>query len=133
MVTDLGYNLNYYLKYNNETIQIQLMFNTENCIFFKIKDVLYKIERTKINFTVSSNTINNLPFFSNSDLLLKFSNQSQLALILQILAPGLLFTKTDLGIYGALAVSLFATIIHVNAFSNIKSIALIDSAIEYPY
>ena len=101
--------------------------------FFNVNNTLYKIEKSKINFANKLIEVNELYNYSNGKALVKFSNQSQFALVLQSLAPGLLFLKTDVGIYGTLGVSLIALIIHLDAFRHLKTFALIESAIEYPY
>jgi hypothetical protein len=129
-----GYDNLFTFNYNNKIITIKTMFNNANYFYFNINDTLYKIERSKVNFTnMSVGVVDELKNYSNGEALVKFSSQSQIALILQILAPSLLFLKSDGGIYGTLGVSLVATIIHIDAFRHLKTFAKIDKAIEYPY
>lgn len=129
----------YLLNYNGSNIKIEIDFFTEKDLFFRISqnNNLYKIPFSKIDSTEQLSNIlstkNNIEFYTNGMALNQFSSQSQFALILQILAPGLLFLKTDVGIYGALGVSLLASIIHIDAFRHLKTFAIIDKAIEYPY
>lgn len=136
------YNKFLVLKYNDKIIPIEIIYNTENYLYFLNKNAtfylkeklkIYKIEKSKIVFVNLKIPIDKVDNYDNNDALLKFSSQSQLALILQILAPSLLFLKSDVGIYGALGVSLLATIIHIDAFRHLKTFAKIDKAIEYPY
>lgn len=128
-----GYDNLFTFNYNEKIITIKTMFNNANYFYFNINDTLYKIERSKVNFTNMLVGVDELKNYSNGEALVKFSSQSQFALILQILAPSLLFLKSDVGIYGTLGVSLLATIIHIDAFRHLKTFALIESAIEYPY
>ena len=127
------------LTYNESNVKIDIEYFTEKDLFFRISqnNNLYKIPFSKIDSSEQLlnilSTKNTIEFYTNGMALNQFSSQSQLALILQILAPSLLFLKSDVGIYGTLGVSLLATIIHIDAFRHLKTFALIESAIEYPY
>lgn len=127
------------LNYKETNIKIDIDFFTEKDLFFRISqnNNLYKIPFSKIDSTEQLSNIlstkNTIEYYTNGMALNQFSSQSQFALILQILAPSLLFLKSDVGIYGTLGVSLLATIIHIDAFRHLKTFALIESAIEYPY
>lgn len=124
------FNYTYNLNYNDINVRVNAIFEYNNYFYFNINNILYKIEMSKINIKLKIDELKN---YSNGEALVKFSRQSQLALILQILAPSLLFLKSDVGIYGTLGVSLLATIIHIDAFRHLKTFAKIDKAIEYPY
>lgn len=124
------FNYTYNLNYNDINVRVNAIFEYNNYFYFNINNILYKIEMSKINIKLKIDELKN---YSNGEALVKFSRQSQLALILQILAPSLLFLKSDVGIYGTLGISLVATIIHIDAFRHLKTFAKIDKAIEYPY
>jgi hypothetical protein len=137
-------NINVYLlNYNGSNIKIDIDFFTEKHLFFRItqNNILYKIPFSKIDSTKELlnilSTKNSIEFYTNGMALNQFSSQSQLGMVLQLFAPLLLLIPNDrgnyYGLYATLGVSLVATFIHIDAFRHLKTFALIESAIEYPY
>jgi hypothetical protein len=124
----------YFLQYNGIKIPIGSLLINENFFYFKGNNITYKIDTSKIELNSISFHVKE---YSLNSALNSFSNQSQTALVLQLLAPSLLLLKSDVGIYSTLGVSFIAAIIHINSFRHLKKYSTFDkskkNAIEYPY
>jgi hypothetical protein len=124
------------LKYENKSISIKNLSIIDNSIYFKMEEIIYKIDTSKIDLTKYNNIIQ---VYNNSFniTLLNFSNQAQMGLILQMLSPALLFLKSDNGIYGSIALSFVAIIIQIDSYRYLKKYSEFEknknNAIEYTY
>jgi hypothetical protein len=124
------------LKYENKSFSIENLSKIDNYLYFKIEEVIYKIDTTKIDFSKYNSFIYEDDNSLNTSLS-AFSNQAQTGLFLQLLSPALLFLKNDTGLYGSIALSFVAIIIQIDSYRHLKKYTEYEknknNAIEYTY
>jgi len=124
------------LKYENKSFIIENLSKIDNYLYFKIEEVVYKIDTSKIDFSNYNNIIDEYNNSLNTSLL-SFSNQAQTGLILQMLSPALLFLKSDAGLYGSIALSFIAIFIQIDSYRHLKTYTEFEknknNAIEYTF